>query len=167
MKVFLEGSEWHGRKICRLGQTTHSTKKCSVNTRILVTYSATFSSSNSTKENRNPNRVNCENYYHFFLQCDIGPTACQTVLPVPLEIHFDNGDCRCAATCDLQLCQLSSSFNHRSIFGRYFVCRLLTLTNMAEEEVAVLVVDNGSGMCKAGFDLFSNSKWVDSQGFLW
>ena len=45
VKVFLEGSEWHGRKICRLGQTTHSTKKCSVNARILVTYSATFSAS--------------------------------------------------------------------------------------------------------------------------
>ena len=86
-----------------------------------------------------------------FLQCDVGPTACQTVLPVPLEIHFDNGDCRCAATCDLQLCQLSSSSSHRSIFGGYFVCRLFTLANVAEEEVAALVVDKGSGMCKAGF----------------
>ena len=71
---------------------------------------------------------------------------------MPLEIHFDNGDCRCAATCDLQLCELSSSSKHRSIFGGYFVCRLLTLTNMAEKEVAALVVDNGSCMCKAGFE---------------
>ena len=30
MKVFLEVSEWHGRKNFRVGQTIHSTKKCSV-----------------------------------------------------------------------------------------------------------------------------------------
>ena len=79
----------------------------------------------------------------FFLQCDIGPTACQTVLPVPLEIHLDNGDCRCTVT---HLHPITESFLVDTLFARLF-----TLKNMAEEEVAALVVDNGSGMCQAGF----------------
>ena len=95
----------------------------------------------------------CENYYHFFLQCDNGPTACQTVLPVPLEIHFDNGDCRCTASCDLQLCQLSSFFtrSQKHFWWILYLPSVHTCKNMAEEEVAALVVDNGSGMCQAGF----------------
>ena len=38
-----------------------------------------------------------------------------------------------------------------STFGGYYVCRLFTLSTMAEEEVTEVVADNGSGMCADGF----------------
>ena len=49
------------------------------------------------------------------------------------------------------VCQLSSSLNHRSIFGGYFVCRLITCPTMAGDEVAAPVAVNGSDMCKTDF----------------
>ena len=36
-------------------------------------------------------------------------------------------------------------------FGGYYVCRLFTLSTMAEKEVTEVVADNGSGMCADGF----------------
>ena len=35
--------------------------------------------------------------------------------------------------------------------SRIFVCNLYFVLQICDDEVAALVVDNGSGMCKAGF----------------
>merc|ERR1712080_348227 len=49
-------------------------------------------------------------------------------------------------------CPIQSSSNPRcSLLSKHFLIHITNNTAAMEEEVAALVIDNGSGMCKAGF----------------